>query len=345
MNEYRTQFKDYSGHSSIMISTDRAIFVPGSPVRQRMIGYAKACKELHIIIFSTKRFNTAKISENCVIYSTNSLTRWNYIGDAYKIGKRILKKMNDPIFITCQDPFETGLVGKKLAHLRKDSELLLQIHTDLFSPYFTKHSFLNKIRRYISKFTLPQADMVRVVSRRIADSLVERGFKPEEIILKPIAVNTEAIKNAVPSFDLRKKSPQFKKIILMVSRLEPEKNIGMAIEALKIAIAKIPDLGLVIVGSGKELGKLKKLSHKLDLSQKVAFEGWQSDLVSYYKGCDLFLNTSWYEGYGMTLVEAQAAGCRVVSTDVGIARDVGAEIVGWNREEIAGRLLDLFGRM
>ena len=262
---------------------------------------------------------------------------------AYRIGKKIIKKIdkNTSLLVTCQDPFETGLVGKRLAHLRKNSELLLQLHTDLFSPYFTKHSFLNKIRRYISKFTLSQADIVRVVSRRIADSLVERGFKPEEIILKPIPVNTEAIKNAVPNFDLHKKFPQFKKIILMVSRLEKEKNIEMAIEAFKIANEKISDLGLVIVGSGKELKRLEKLAYKLDLSQKVAFEGWQSDLVPYYKGCDVFLNTSWYEGYGMTLVEAQAAGCRVVSTDVGVAREVGAEMVGWSRESIAEGIMNI----
>lgn len=61
----------------------------------------------------------------------------------------------------------------------------------------------------------------------------------------------------------------------------------------------------------------------------MVFEGFQSDLIPYYKGCDIFLVTSWYEGYGMVFKEAQAAGCRIVSTDVGIAREVGAEIVGW----------------
>jgi glycosyltransferase involved in cell wall biosynthesis len=40
------------------------------------------------------------------------------------------------------------------------------------------------------------------------------------------------------------------------------------------------------------------------------------------KTADLFLVTSNYEGYGMTIVEALAAGCTVVSTDVGCAREV-----------------------
>ena len=42
-------------------------------------------------------------------------------------------------------------------------------------------------------------------------------------------------------------------------------------------------------------------------------------MISYYKTADLFLLTSDYEGYGLTLVEAVAAGVRVISSDVGIA--------------------------
>jgi putative flippase GtrA len=55
-------------------------------------------------------------------------------------------------------------------------------------------------------------------------------------------------------------------------------------------------------------------------------EPWCDDPASYYKTADCFLITSDYEGYGMTIVEALAAGCPVVSTDVGIAKEAGASI-------------------
>ncbi|MEK7213625.1 MAG: glycosyltransferase, partial [Patescibacteria group bacterium] len=342
-NKYQTQYKDYSKYIAIMISTDRGIFNEKSIVRSRMIQYARLYKELHIIVFSKNKFELINIADNSVIYSTNSFFRWNYVSDACRIGRGIIKNIiaEDPILITCQDPFETGLVGKCLADIRKNIELLIQIHTDLFSPYFTdkcigiKNACLNKIRLFISKRTLSQADIVRVVSEKIADSLIKRGFKENEIIVKPIEVNTDAIKNEKPSFNLHEKFPQYKKIILMVSRLESEKNIDGALKAFSIVNKENPELGLIIVGSGTLAPKLKKIAYNLNIRPQIAFLGWQTDLISYYKGCDIFLLTSWYEGYGMVLKEAWATGCRIVSTDVGIAREVGARIVGHTPEDIA----------
>jgi glycosyltransferase involved in cell wall biosynthesis len=250
--------------------------------------------------------------------------------------------------VTTQDPFETGLAGKCLVDLRKNSEFMIQVHTDLYSPYFAsiyvglKNAVLNRIRLFIARFTLPQADIVRVVNTKIADSLVARGFKNEEIIVKPIFVNVEKIKNTTPSFDLRQKYKQFQKIILMVSRLEPEKNIDMAIQAMKIVdnFAKIKsvNVGLVIVGSGGEMENLKSLVKRSNIENNVVFDGWQGDTVPYYKGADVYLMTSWYEGYGMTLVEAHAVGCAIVSTDVGVAREMNAHIVGWSPEDVGDGL-------
>ena len=303
--------------------------------------YAKLYKELHIIVFSVKKFDNVVIADNCTAYSTNSPMRPYHVSSACKIGKKILKKVekNIPVLITCQDPFETGLAGKCLAAFRKGSELMLQIHTDLYSPYFAKHSFLNKIRLFISKYALPQADIVRVVSKKIADSLVEKGIDVGKIIIKPIEVNAEPLKS-VPAFSLREKYPQFSKIIVMASRLESEKNIGMALEAMKIVHDKIPAAGRVIVGSGSKMGELKKLAYSLKIEASTAFEGWQTDLVPYYKGCDAFLLTSWYEGYGMTLKEAQICGCKLVSTDVGIAREIGASIAEHDPKSVAEKLLE-----
>lgn len=347
MKKYNTEYKDYSDRVAIMVSTDRLIFNEKSAVHARMVEHAKLYKELHIIVFSTKRFESIEISENCDAHATNSLIRWNYVKDGVRIGKKIIKGIANaqPILITCQDPFETALVGKSLSQIRKDVELLLQIHTDLFSPYFTDkrigwtHALLNKIRLFISQFTLPHAQVIRVVSEKIADSLVQKGIDSNKIIVKPIDTNVDYIKDTAPSFSLREKFPHYSKIILMVSRLESEKNIEMAIQAMKIVCAQIPSAGLVIVGSGSKMYSLKKLAYRLKIEPSTAFLGWQTDLIPYYEGCDMLLVTSWYEGYGMVLKEAQSAGCKIVSTDVGIAREVGAEIVEHTPESIANGII------
>ena len=313
----------------LMISTDRKIFEKGSAVAQRQIEYAKKYEEVHIIIFSDKTFSESVIGSNIWVYPTRSLFKLLYIFDALKLGKFIMKNKKVD-YITCQDPFETGLVGALLK--KKDARLELQVHTDIGSQYFQKN---NRIRTFISRYTLKKADHIRVVSDRIKKYL----GGGENIEVRPIAVDIEKIKNAPIVADLHKKYPQFSKIILMASRLEKEKNIGTALEAFKIVLQKLPVAGLVIVGSGREKGELEENAVKLGIKNSVIFEGWQDDMASYYKTCDCFLVTSLYEGYGMTLVEARAAGAKVVSTDVGVAREAGAEIVEHTTKGISNGII------
>jgi glycosyltransferase involved in cell wall biosynthesis len=284
----------------LMISRDKNIFNPNSDVRQRMIEYGKLVEKLHIMVLK------------------RPFKLW-------KIGKNI--KGFD--LITAQDPFEAGLVGWVFAKMFGAS-LQLQIHTDFLSPYFARESLLNRVRVLIAKFLIPRATCIRVVSERIRQSLIKNlklKIKNLKIDVLPIFVDTELIKNTPVKTNLHEKYPQFDFIILMASRLSKEKNIGLAIEALYNAktaksYANNAKVGLVIVGSGPEKENYSLLVTRYGLRDNVIIEPWTDDLVSYYKTCDVFLLTSNYEGYGRTLVEAAAAGCKIISSDVGIAKEI-----------------------
>ena len=147
--------------------------------------------------------------------------------------------------------------------------------------------------------------------------------------------------------DLRKKYPQFDFIILMASRLTAEKNIGLAIEAMAEVIKKHPKTGLIIAGDGPERKMLNRKSQNYKLQENIILEPWTDDLVSYYKTADLFLLTSNYEGYGMAVVEAMAAGCPVIMTDVGLANEVlvdkkeGLVIPVGNKEKLVKAILNI----
>jgi len=319
----------------LMISTDRKIFEPPSEVKSRMLNYASQVDELFIVILGTNR--RLKI-EGKLKYI--GMTRWRAL--FWKPARPAGGSAESFDLITSQDPFETGFIAWRLARQLR-AKLELQIHADLGSPYFWRESWLNKIRFLLANFLLPKADQIRVVSQRIANYLQATSYKLQATpAVRPIVVDVEKIKNAPITIDLHKKYPQFSKIILMASRLTREKNIRLAIEAMREILKRQPKVGLVIVGSGPEESKLKLLASSFQLLENIIFESWASAsiLFSYYKTCDLFLVTSLYEGYGMTLVEAQAAGCRIVSTDVGVAREVGASIVSFVPKGTVEAILD-----
>jgi len=308
----------------IMISTDRNIFTKESAVAQRMIEYGKVLGELHIIILSLARsgFEPFSLSPEVKIHPTQSPSRLKYIGDAIFIGEAIARQLYfGETVISAQDPFETGIVGVYLKRKTK-FPLQIQIHTDLFTREFYDGSLLNWLRFQISRFTLKKANRVRVVREKIGrDVALYRKVDPKIITVLPIFVDVEALRAKPITVDLKKKYSQFAKIVLMASRLTSEKRVRVGIEVFANTAKIIPDLGMVIVGSGEEEGDLKKLVKKLGLENRVCFETWQQDISSYYKTADLFFNTSLFEGYGLTLAEAAAVGCPVLTTRVGIAID------------------------
>lgn len=308
----------------ISVGSDRDIFIEGSPVRERVIKYGGLCNNLHIIIFTKRNlgFTQTQISKNVFLYPTNSFSKLLYIHDAIKIGSAI----RDADLITTQDPFETGIVGVTLARKLK-AKLEVQVHTDFLSSFFKKRSIKNIIRVLLGKWVLRKANFIRVVSDKIKTS-IEKELSVVTVIptVLPIFVDIEKIKNTPISTDLHKKYSQFEHITLMVSRLEKEKDIERVINVFSDIVRNYPSAGLVIVGEGSERKSLELSVKRLKLVENVVFEGWQEDVVSYYKSADLFLNSSFYEGYGRTLVESLAAGTPVLTTDVGVATEIEADI-------------------
>ena len=306
----------------ISISTDRGIFTEGSAVRQRMVEYGGLVDQLHVICFSRAGVGShVRIASNVWVYPTHSRSRFFYVHDANRIGAEIVKSnifSAENTIVSTQDPFETGLVGAFLKK-RFGLKLQVQIHTDFLSPYFARHSFLNWLRVWIARRVLPHANQIRVVSERIKKSLA-RKYQQKAVVL-PIWSDASRFA-AAPAFDLHKKYPQFSAIITMVSRLAAEKNINFALRIFKEVLKKFPAAGLVIVGDGPEKGRLQKLAAQLGIVKSTIFALWADDVVPYYKTTDIFLSTSLYEGYGLSLVEAGLAGAAVVTSDVGIAGEL-----------------------
>ena len=317
-----------------MLSTDRNIFKKLSPVAERMKDYGSICDELHILVIQKSKVESrklenigknsgVKISQNVFAYPVTSRFKLGTLFKAYRLGTRIftmdfgLRTLD--YLVTAQDPFETGFAGWIIARAFK-AKLQLQIHTDFLSPYFVRGLLLNKIRVFIAGFLLPRADSIRVVSDRIKYSLQTTNYRLKTVpSVLPIFVDAPKIMSAKPQFDLHKKYPRFDFIILTVARLEPEKNISLSLQVMKTVIKEYPRIGFVIVGDGKEMKNLKLKTIDYGLQTSVVFEGWQNELASYYKTSDLYLSTSDYEGYGLSLVEAALSGCPIVTTDVGIA--------------------------
>ncbi|HYF12908.1 MAG TPA: glycosyltransferase [Candidatus Paceibacterota bacterium] len=300
----------------LTLSTDHTVFTEGSAVARRFRMQAQTVERLDVIV--------PHGPGALIALAGNAAARGFGLGKVAGFLRTLAAGMRigRPDIVSVQDPFLIGLLGWIIARLRR-AKFHVQVHTDLFSPNFIAHKTSNRLQSMLGRFILSRADCIRVVSNRIKDSLVERNIRAPISVL-PVFVDAEAIKRATP-LNRRERFPQFEKIVLVVSRLEPEKDVGIAIEAMKDIVEKIPRAGLVIIGDGSQRAPLEALVHRLGLEKHVIFEGADNP-APYYKIADLLLLTSRYEGYGMVIVEALISGCPVVAFDIGIARDAGAII-------------------
>jgi glycosyltransferase involved in cell wall biosynthesis len=114
------------------------------------------------------------------------------------------------------------------------------------------------------------------------------------------------------------------RLILSVGRLDTYKRIDRLIHAL----AYLPtELELAVVGTGPEHDGLEQLANRLGVRDRVRFLGRVGDeeLQSWYRRADIVVSLSTSESFGRVVVEALAAGCFVVGSDIPAFRDFAAE--------------------
>lgn len=91
-------------------------------------------------------------------------------------------------------------------------------------------------------------------------------------------------------------------------RFAPPKNQARLIRIFAKVADRRPETMLVLAGQGPDLNSCRELAKELTIEDRVVFPGQCHDMAEFYSGIDMFLLPSTYEGLGLALVEAQAAG-------------------------------------
>lgn len=104
------------------------------------------------------------------------------------------------------------------------------------------------------------------------------------------------------------------KIILMVSRFSQQKDHVTLLKAF--AKIKLTNVRLLFVGDGELKESAMRLSSNLQIKNKVDFLGYRNDVYSIMKMTDVIVQSSFWEGFGLVVVEAAACGKPVVGSDV-----------------------------
>ena len=118
--------------------------------------------------------------------------------------------------------------------------------------------------------------------------------------------------------------PMDRPTVLYVGRVDPEKKVGVIIDAFNEARKKVSKALLVIVGDGVDKLRLMQKVEKMGLGGDVKFLGrvLPPDLYELYKIGDVFATASDIETQGIVLIEAAACGLPLIAVDGGAVGEV-----------------------
>lgn len=110
--------------------------------------------------------------------------------------------------------------------------------------------------------------------------------------------------------------------IISVSRLEKVKNIDSTLRVIARLNLKNLNIHYSIIGDGNEMGHLKNLTKELNIETKVTFLGFQDNPYSFLLSSDLYVLTSFSEGFSNSLTESMYCGLPSLTTRVGAAQEI-----------------------
>lgn len=219
--------------------------------------------------------------------------------------------------VTVQDPLLRGAFAYRAAK-KLEARLNVQVHMDLDA--------LSWWQRVLARWVLQRADSVRVVSQKIKSQAEHMGVKAPIHVL-PVFVDVSRFQNLA-----RHRSDT--NTLLWLGRFEAEKDPQGAIVVLEKIRESGIDAKLVMLGQGSMEQILRERARGLP----VKFPGWQ-DPAPYFAATDVVISTSRHESYGVSIIEALAAGIPVVAPDVGIAKEAGALVAP--REQLAEKVIEV----
>jgi glycosyltransferase involved in cell wall biosynthesis len=170
---------------------------------------------------------------------------------------------------------------------------------------------------------------------------LEGGIMPLVYRNRPIITVSESSKAAISKLQISRSSDihiihnginnaAFQKdekapfpLFTYLGRLKAYKNIDIAVRAFGEIVKRYPKSRLYIVGEGEQSKPLKRLVKKLDLDRNIVFHGkvTEKEKAKILSKSWVMLQPSMMEGWGITVIEANASGTPVIASNVNGLRD------------------------
>ncbi len=172
--------------------------------------------------------------------------------------------------------------------------------------------------RWCARFALGHSQAVVGDCQAVKDKAVSLGFAAEKVSLFPWGVDLEKF-NPGPNDSFRERRGwQDAFVLLSLRSWEPIYGVDVVVKAFGRAAQRIPELRLILLGSGSLAGQIRALINENGLEEKVFLGGQvkNAELPGFFRAADLYLSASHSDGSSVSLMEALASGLPALVSDI-----------------------------
>lgn len=217
-----------------------------------------------------------------------------------------------------------------LKFAQTDKNNIIYVHSDMLKEIKNR----GNQRKDVLHYAYRNYDKVAVVTDDIFTSaskiskkndniFVAKNAIPDKLILKKSLQDAKLDKDTESSYELGEAmnflNDKSTKKIITVGRFSPEKGHERLVDAFGEFSKNHDDARLVIMGGSSFKNEYEKLLEHIEsknLSSKVLLLKKVSNPFAIIRLCDCFILSSYYEGFGLVLAEADIVGLPIVSTDI-----------------------------
>lgn len=168
------------------------------------------------------------------------------------------------------------------------------------------------------KRCLKQLDAIATVSEECKNSLIEKGIPAEKIRVIYNILLPNVIKKLS---DEQKIEKDRKKIeLLTVGRLVPDKGIDILLLTAKRLVQLGYDISWKIIGEGIRKKSLEESIKQWNGNRYMTFLGNRINPYPYFQACDIYVQPSRTEGWGLAITEAKILEKPIVASDIEVFR-------------------------
>lgn len=154
-------------------------------------------------------------------------------------------------------------------------------------------------------------------SKEAAEWIFGSRITKDKVKIIPNAIETERFQYCPEKRkELRRQYKLENRFVVgQVGRLHFVKNHEFTLKILRKLVDIVPNIKLLVIGSGDEEKQLKDMAQKLKVETYVLFLGRREDVKDWLQVMDVFLLPSFSEGFPISLIEAETAGLKCICSD------------------------------